>query len=70
MTAPLGFEGIMPLARQLGELTGRGPNHPRDGTLELPLVETSVARLSNFRAWGFASLAEMDAAFAEEPTHG
>jgi hypothetical protein len=57
--------GIMPLARQLGELAGKGPNHPREGTLELSPIQTRVVSLDP-RRWGFKSQAEMDAAFAEE----
>lgn len=55
-------DGIMPLARKLGELAGRSPNHPRDGVLELEPVHTRPVRL-NPSAWGFKSQAEMDAAF-------
>lgn len=40
----------------------------RDAIGPLPLIETSVARLSNYRAWGFASQAEMDAAFSQGET--
>lgn len=54
--------GILPLARQLAEIVGRGPHHPRDGTLELQPTQTRVTSL-NPHAWGFASREEMEAAF-------
>ena len=34
----------------------------------LPRIETKVAKLTNYRAWGFSSQAEMDAALAEGAT--
>lgn len=54
--------GILPLARQLAEIVGKGPHHPRDGTLELEPIATRPVSL-NPAAWGFSSREEMDAAF-------
>lgn len=57
--------GIMPLARKLAEIVGKGPNHPKDGTLTLEPIRTRVQHL-NYHAWGFSSQAEMEAAFGDD----